>query len=160
MKKIFTIYLLIFISSHLVAQDLNAQSAVATKSQKFTIPEKLWKIECQGMAENANILRFPLNDGTLGVMFTRKDTIHYPFIFIGNICDLVKGNNNSTVYIGAGKALIKPCSGSDEKDIEISSEGLNFIYQTGIGLEYESGNGTIKMFDKTYKLPINEVTPK
>lgn len=71
-----------------------------------------------------------------------------------------KGYNNSTFYIGEGKALIKPCFGSDEKDIEISSQGLNFIYRAGIGLEYESGNGTINMFDKSFKLPINEVDSK
>ena len=104
------------------------------------------------MAQNANLLRLPLKDGTLGVMFTRKDTIHYPFIFIGNICELVKGYNNSTFYIGVGQALIKPCSGSDEEAIEISSQGLEFIYHTGIGLEYISGNGTIKMLGKSYEL--------
>lgn len=121
-------------------------------SQQVIIPEKLWKTECQGMAQNANLLRLPLNDGTLGVMFTRKDTIHYPFIFVGNICELVKGYNNSTFYIGVGQALIKPCSGSDEEAIEISSQGLEFIYHTGIGLEYISGNGTIKMLGKSYEL--------
>jgi hypothetical protein len=70
---------------------------------------------------------------------------------------LVKGYDNSEVYVGEGRALIKPCSRSDEKDIEISSQGLDFIYHTGIGLEYKSGNGTIKMFGKSFVLPINEM---
>lgn len=150
MKKNFIFYFLIFISCNLFAQDLINQSTEASNSQKFIIPEKIWKTECQGMAQNANLVSFPLKNGTLGVMFTRKDTINYPFIFIGNICDLVKGKNNSTVYIGEGKALIKPCSGSDELPIEKSGGGLNFIYHTGVGLEYTSGKGKIRMFGKEW----------
>jgi len=162
MKKIFTIYFLIFIACDLFAQDLNTQSPEASKSQKFIIPEKLWKTECIGTASNVMVDRLPNDKGSLDVDLYRASQIDTSKVSIltGSLCDMVKGYDNSRLRIYGGKYLIKPCSGSDEKDIEILSQGLEFIYHTGIGLEYKSGNGTIKMFDKSYEFLINEVNTK
>lgn len=154
MKKSIILYFLILISCNLISQTLNNQNEAIAKSQKFIIPEKLWKTDCQGMAQNIVIQRLPDGKGSMSVALAKLDTS--VSILTGNICDMVRGYNNSSFSIGSGRYKIKPCEGSAEKDIEILSQGLAFIYHTGIGLEYISGNGTINMFDKLYELPIDE----
>jgi hypothetical protein len=156
MKRIFTICCLIFITCDLFAQDLNTQSPEESNSQKFIIPEKFWKTECLGTASNVMVDRIPNDKGSLDVDVYRTLQIDTSKVSIltGSLCDMVKGYDNSRLRIYGGKYIIKPCSGSEEKDIEISSQGLEFVYHTGIGLEYKLGNGTIKMFDKLYEFPI------
>ncbi|GEM_PF-5118799 len=154
MKKIFILYFLIFISCDLFAQDIVSQKEEVSKTQKFIIPEKLWKTDCQGMAQNIVIQRLPDGKGSMSIALFKSDTSIS--VLTGNICDMVKGYNNSSLSISTGKYLIKPCISNDEKDITISSQGLDFIYHTGIGLEYISGTGTINMFGKSYELPIDE----
>jgi hypothetical protein len=124
------------------------------QSESLVFPEKLWKMECNPMASNIIMQRLPNSTGSLSVDLYKTDK--NVSILIGNICDIVIGNNNSTVSFGSGEYLIKPCEGSDEKDIEILSQGLDFVYHKGIGLEYTKGKGIIKMFGKSYELPIDE----
>jgi|GEM_PF-6634438 len=135
-------------------RDLIDKEVETVRTNKFIIPEKLWKNECQGMAQNIVIQRLPKSQGSMTVALTKSDAS--VSILTGNICDMVKGYNNSTLSIHYGRYLIKPCDGSDEKEIEILSQGLEFIYHSGIGLEYKSGKGTIKMLDKSYELTISE----
>ena len=158
MKKTLFFYLLIFISCDLFAQEIITPKADSTKSQKFIIPEKLWKTECAGTASNVMFDRLPNDKGSLNVNLYRSSQIDTSAVSIltGSLCDMVKGYDNSRLRIYEGKYLIKPCSGSDERPIEILSRGLEFIYHSGIGLEYQLGNGTIKMFDKSYELPSDE----
>ena len=124
------------------------------KSQSFIIPEKLWKTDCPAMAQNIVIQRLPGSNGSMNIALAKSDTsVSY---LTGNICDMVKGYDYSSFNIYSGKYLIKPCDGSVEKDIEIISQGLKFIYHSGIGLEYISGTGIINMFGKSYEFPIDE----
>jgi hypothetical protein len=123
-----------------------------SKFQTFIIPENMWKTNCTGTMENLILSRIPNTNGSLNVSMTKNDTSIS--IITGDICDMFKGYNNSSFAINPGKYLIKPCEGSNEHAIEIFSNRLSFVYKDGIGLEYLSGSGMIKMFGKSYDLPI------
>jgi hypothetical protein len=132
-------------------------SKEVSQSQKFIMPETLWKAKGQCLAKNVIIRRLPNSHGSIDVGLSRySDSDSTASILTGNICDMVKGYNNSSFVFGKGQFLIQPPEGSDEQTIEINSLGLNFIYHSGIGLEYISGQGSINMFGTLYELPPDE----
>jgi len=144
------------------ADEKKSNSPVSTSSvdppdpRKFRIPEKLWSASCTVMASNLVLQRLPGSNGTLSVALMLNDDgdTSKPALITGNICEMVGGYNNSSFYFSSGKFLIEPCpGGTNENEIRIFSQGLSFVYHTGIGLEYISGIGTISMFGKTYDLP-------
>lgn len=155
MKTLFTIGILLFLTCEIFAQEQS--NTVKHKSQQFIIPEELWKSnECQGTFQNTVVMRLPADNNTLSLTLMKSSGDTSVSIMTGNLCDMVKGYNNSSFYIGTLKLLIKPCEGSHEQDIEIASQGIDFIYHMGVGLEYLKGSGTIKMNGKTYELPIDD----
>jgi|WetSurMetagenome_2_1015567.scaffolds.fasta_scaffold82550_2 hypothetical protein len=123
-----------------------------SKFQRFIIPENLWKTNCTGTMQNLIISRIPNINGSLDVSIAKNDTSIS--IITGEICDMFKGYDKSSFAINPGKYLIKPCESSNEQAIEIFSNSLSFVYKNGIGLEYLSGSGMIKMFGKSYELPL------
>ncbi len=121
---------------------------------QFVISEKLWRSDCPGRAKNIIIQRLPNSQGSMSIALSNSE--QGISAMDGNIFDMVKGYDNSSMTIGRGEYKITPCMGSEEKEIEISSQGLEFVYHAGIGLKYIKGYGTIIMSGIKYKFPFDK----